>query len=368
MILVAAFTMRFRTGENQYCGNHNGSSAQTQGAHILAAAITMRFAACHNHCFANHNGSNAQNRRGPQRRQRAPQPLLQSLETAPATAERAGPPAATTRAAAPSAVSGVRRPQRAPQPLLQSLETAPATAERAGPPAATTRPTAPSAVSGDCAGHCGESRAPSGDNAPHSPFCSLWTLRRPLRREPGPQRRQRAPQPGAPRQASQTSSPQYLQCDSQGPLRREPGPPRRQRAPQPLLQSLDTAPATAERAGPPAATTRAAAPSAGHCGESRAPSGDNARRRPLCSLWTLRRPLQREPGPQRRQRAPQPLLQSLDTAERARPPAATTRAEGPFGGSGYCAGHCGESRAPSGDNARRSPFWRLWILRRPLRM
>ena len=61
MILVAAFTMRFRTGENQYCGNHNGSSAQTQCAHILAAAITMRFAACHNHCFANHNGSNAQN-------------------------------------------------------------------------------------------------------------------------------------------------------------------------------------------------------------------------------------------------------------------------------------------------------------------
>ena len=50
---------------NQYYGNHNGSSAQTQCAHILAAAITMRFAACHSHCFANHNGSNAQNRRGP---------------------------------------------------------------------------------------------------------------------------------------------------------------------------------------------------------------------------------------------------------------------------------------------------------------
>ena len=149
MILVAAFTMRFRTGENQYCGNHNGSSAQTQGARILAAAITMRFAACRNHCFANHNGSNAQNRRGPQRRPRAPRALLQSPETAPATAERAGPPAATTRAAAPSAVSG----------------------------------------------HCGESRAPSGDHARRSPFCSLWTLRRPLRREPGPQRRPRASRP-----------------------------------------------------------------------------------------------------------------------------------------------------------------------------
>ena len=57
--------MRLRTGKNQYYGNPNGSSAQTQGAHILAAAITMRFAACHSHCFANHNGSNAQNRRGP---------------------------------------------------------------------------------------------------------------------------------------------------------------------------------------------------------------------------------------------------------------------------------------------------------------
>ena len=143
-----------------------------------------------------------------------------------------------------------------------------------GPPAATTRAAAPSAVSGDCAGHCGESRAPSGDNARRSPFCaghcggsrapsgdnarrspfcSLWKLRRPLRREPGPQ--------------------------------------------QPLLQSRETAPATAERAGPPAATTRAAAPSAvsgdcaGHCGESRALSGDNARRSPFCSLWRLRRPL-----------------------------------------------------------------------------
>ena len=294
------------------------------------------------------------------------------------------------------------------------------------PPAATTRAAAPSTVSGDCAGHCGESRASSGDNARRSPFCSLWRLRRPLRRA-GTQRRQRACCNLWRRQASQTSSPQHLQCDSQGrgppaattraatrsaetallqslettpataesaaisgddyaghcgesrapsgdnarrspfyslwtlrrPLRREPSPQRRQRAPQPLLQSLETAPATAERAGPPAATTRAAAPSAvsghcaGHCRESRAPSGDNA-------LWRLRRPLRREPGPQRRQRAPQPLLQSLDTApataERAGLPAATTRAAAPSTVSGDCAGHCGESRAPSGDNARRSPF------------
>ena len=103
-----------------------------------------------------------------------------------------------------------------------------------------------------------------------------------------------------------------------------PGAQRRPRAPQALLQSLDTA----ERAGP-AATTRAAGLSA-----------------VSCSLWTLRR----EPA-QRRPRAPQALLssldllQSLDTAERAGP-AATTRAAGPSAVSG----HCGESR-PSGDHA-----------------
>ena len=85
-----------------------------------------------------------------------------------------------------------------------------------------------------------------------------------------------------------------------------------------------------------------------------APSGDHARRSPFCSLWTLRRTLRREPGPQRRPRAPQPLLQSLDTAERAGPPAATTRAAAPSAVSG----HCRESRAPSGDHARRSPFFR----------
>ena len=89
-----------------------------------------------------------------------------------------------------------------------------------------------------------------------------------------------------------------------------------------------------------------------------APSGDHARRSPFCSLWTLRRTLRREPGPQRRPRALQALLQSLDTApdtaERAGPPAATTRAAAPSAVSG----HCGESRAPSGDHARRSPFFR----------
>ena len=54
--------------------------------------------------------------------------------------------------------------------------------------------------------------------------------------------------------------------------------------------------------------------------------------------------------------APQALLQSLDTAERAGP-AATTRAAGPSAVSG----RCGESR-PSGDHARRRPFCSLWTL------
>ena len=244
------------------------------------------------------------------------------------------------------------------------------------PPAATTRAAAPSTVSGDCAGHCGESRAPSGDNARrspfcslwrrapqpllqplektgfsnilpaaltmrlagapsgdnarHSPFCSVWRLRRPLRREPGPQRRQRA-FAGAPSGDNARRSPFCSLWRLRRPLQREPGPQRRQRAPRPL----ETTPATAERAGPPAATTRAAASSAttraavpsavsgdcaGHCRESRAPSGDNARRGPFCSLWRLCRSLRSAPGPQRRQRAPQPLLHAV---------------------SGDYAGHCG---------------------------
>ena len=276
---------------------------------------------------------------------------------------------------------------------------------RAGPPAATTRAAAPSAVSEHCAGHCGESRAPSGDHARRSPFCSLWTLRR----EPGPQRRPRAPEAllqslntaeraGPPAATTRAGGPSAVSEESRAPsgdharrrhfcslwtLRREPGPQRRPRAPEALLQSLNTT----ERAGPPAATTRAGGPSAvseesrapsgdharrrhfcslwtlrrtlrrepehcaGHCGESRAPSGDHARRSPFCSLWTLRR----EPGPQRRPRAPEALLQSLNTAERAGPPAATTRAGGPS---------AEESRAPSGDHARRRHFCSLWTLRR----
>ena len=305
-----------------------------------------------------------------QRRPRAPQALLQSLDTAeragPAATTRATGPSAVSGHCGESRPSGdharrrpfcslwtlrrepAQRRPRAPQTLMQPLDTA----ERAGP-AATTCAAGPSAVSG----HCGDSR-PSGDHARHRPFCSLWTLRR----EPA-QRRPRAPQallqsldtaeragPPATRRAAGPSavSGHCRPFCSLWTLRREPAQ-RRPRAPQTLMQPLDTV----ERAGP-AATTRAAGSSAvsGHCGESR-PSGDHARHRPFCSLWTLRR----EPA-QRRPRAPQALLQSLDTAERAGP-AATTRAADPHAASG----HCGESR-PSGDHARRRPFCSLWTLRR----
>ena len=212
-ILLAAFTMRLRTGKNQYYGNHNGSSAQTQCAHILAAAITMRFAACHNHCFANHNGSNAQNRRGPsgdnarrspfwrlwvlrlplqrargaQRRQRAPQPLSGGSGYCACHCRERGGPSGDNARRSPfwrlwvlrlplQRARGAQRRQRAPQPLLEALGTAPATAESEGGPAATTRAAAPSGGSGYCACHCRERGGPSGDNARRSPFCShrLW--------------------------------------------------------------------------------------------------------------------------------------------------------------------------------------------------
>ena len=172
-------------------------------------------------------------------------------------------PAATTRAADPSVGSGYCACHCREQ----------------GGPAATTRAAAPSGGSGYCACHCRERGGPSGDNARRSPFWRLWVLRLPLQRARGAQQRQRAPQP--------------------------------------LLEALGTAPATAEREGGPAATTRAS---------------------PFWRLWVLRLPLQRARGAQRRQRAPQPLLEALGTAhataEREGGPAATTRAAAPSAVSG----------------------------------
>ena len=202
----------------------------------------------------------------------------------------------------------------------------------AGGPAATTRAAAPSGGSGYCACHCRERGGPSGDNARRSPFWRLWVLRLPLQRARGAQRRQRAPQ---------TSFSQHLQCDSE-PARTNtmeitmavvhrhsvrtswPQPLQCDSQPVTTIALQITMAVTHRTAGGPAATTRAAAP--------------------FWRLWVLRLPLQRARGAQRRQRAPQPHS----------------------GGSGYCACHCRERGGPSGDNARRSPFWRLWVLRLPL--
>ena len=268
-------------------------------------------------------------------------------------------PAATTRAAAPSGGSGYcacheedsqrhQRRQRAPQPLLEALGTAPATRKTAS--------------------------GTSGDNARRSPFWRLWVLRLPRGRQPAaPAATTRAPSAGS----------GYCACheeDSQRRQRRQPAPllealgiapatrktaapsrgsgycachedskrhRRRQRAPQPLLEALGTAPATRKTAS--------------------GTSGDNPRRNPFWRLWILRLPRGRQPAA----------------------PAATTRAAAPSGASGYCACHEEDSQrqqrrqpapqpllqalgtAPatkktaSGDNPRRSPFWRLWVLRLP---
>ena len=155
------------------------------------------------------------------------------------------------------------------------------------------------------------------------------------------------------RHSVRTSWPQPLQCDSQ---------------PVTAIALQITMAVTHRTAGGPAATTRAGGPSAvsehcaGHCGESRAPSGDHARRRPFCSLWTLRRSpccslwtLRRSPfcslWTQPLQCDSQPVtaialqITMAVTHRTAGGPAATTRAGGPSAVSEHCAGHCGESRS-----------------------
>ena len=227
----------------------------------------------------------------------------------------------------------------------------------AGGPAATTRAAAPGS-----SGYCGERGGPSGDHARRRPFCSLWTLRR-------------EPESVAVvhRHSVRTSLPQPLQRNS---------------------QPVTTIALQIRTAGGPAATTRAAAPSggSGYCGERGGPSGDHARRRPFCSLWTLRREPESVAVVHRhsvRTSLPQPLqgdsqpvttialqITMAVTHRTAGGPAATTRAAAPSGGSGYCgerggaaapsggSGYCGERGGPSGDHARRRAFCSLWTLRR----
>ena len=312
-----------------YCACHEDSQRHQRRQPAPQPLLEALGCACHEEDSQRH-----------QRRQRAPQPLLEALGTAPATKTASGTsgdnprrspfwrlwvlrlprgrqpaaPAATTRAAAPSGGSGYcacheedsqrhQRRQPAPQPLLEALGTAPATKTASGT---------------------------SGDNPRRSPFWRLWVLRLP-RRQPAATTRATAPSGGS----------GYCACheDSQRHQRRQP-------APQPLLAALGTAPATRKTAS--------------------GTSFDNARHSPFWRLWVLRLP--------RRQPAA---------------PAATTRAAAPSGGSGYCACHKEDSqrhqrrqRAPqpllealgtapatktasgtSGDNPRRSPFWRLWVLR-----
>ena len=275
----AAITLRFRTSENPCCGNHNGSSAQRHVANIRAAAITMRFRTSENPCCANHDGSSAQSQW---------QPLLEALDTAPATRKaasgttgdnarhspfwrlwtlrlprgrQAAAPAATTRATAPSGGSGYhedsQRRQRALQPLL-ALGTAPATRTASGT---------------------------SGDNARRSPFWRLWVLRL-------PRGRQAAAPPATTRATAPSGGSGHCACHAEDRQRHH----QRQRAPQPLLEALGA--------------TRTASGT----------SGDNARCSPFW-LWVLRLP------------RGQPAA-----------PAATTRAAALSGGSGYCACHEEDSK------------------------
>ena len=396
--------------------NHNGSPfwrlwilRLPRGRQPAAPAATTRAAAP-----SGGSGYCACHAEDSQRRQRAPQPLLEALGTAPARRQRAPQPFLEALGTAEDRQRHQRR-QRAPQPLLEALGTAPATRKTAGgasgdnarrspfwrlwvlrlprgqpaAPAATTRAAAPSKALGT-APATKTASGTSGDNARRSPFWRLWVLRLPQRQQAAPaattraaapsggsgycacheedskrhQRRQRAPQPRA------YGGSGYCACHEDRQRHQ-----RRQRAPQPLLEALGTAPATKTASGT---------------------SGDNARRSPFWRLWVLRLPRGRQQAaPAATTRAAAQSLWRLWVLRlpRGQPaaPAATTRAAAPSGGSGYCACHKEDSqrhqrrqRAPqpllealgapatrktaggaSGDNARRSPFWRLWVLHLP---
>ena len=90
-------------------------------------------------------------------------------------------------------------------------------------------------------------------------------------------------------------------------------------AQQPLLEALGTAPAMRTASG----------------------TGDDARRSSFWRLWVL--PRGQPAAPAATTRAAAPSVKALDTAPATRKTASGT----------------------SGDNARRSPFWRLWTLRPP---
>ena len=257
-----------------------------------------------------HNGNNAQIRRGPSgdHARRRPFWRLWVLRRSPfwrlwvlrLPLQRARGPAATTRAASPSAVSGHCIALQIPMAV---------THRTAGGPAATARAAVPSGGSGYCACHC-RSEGPSGDHARRRPFCSLWTLHC-----------------FANRNGSNTQN------------RRGPSGDHARRRPFCSLWTLHCF----------------ANPNGSNAQNCRGPSGDHARRSPFWRLWVLRLPLQRARGPAATTRAAGPSAVSghcialqitmAVTHRTAGGPAATTRAAVPSGGSGYCACHCRERGA-----------------------
>ena len=56
-LLYAAFTRRFACRANTGPANRNGTSAQTHFANILLAAFTMRLRTGKNQYYGNHNGT-----------------------------------------------------------------------------------------------------------------------------------------------------------------------------------------------------------------------------------------------------------------------------------------------------------------------
>ena len=311
-------------------------------------------------------------------------------------------PAATKRAAAPSGGSlycachtKARRTPAAPSgdqarrssSRRLSVLRLPHKSHRAAQrrPAATKRAEAPSGGSLYCACHAkasarpsGAQRRPSAQQLLQEALCTALATQKPPRGRAAPSGDQ------ARSSSSRRLSVLRLPHSSEA---RPSGAPRRPHAQQLLQKALCTAPATQQRSAAqrrPAATKRAAAPPEGslYCAchtESEAGSGDEARRNSSRRLSVLRLP-----------------RKSHRTAQRR--PAATKRAAAPSGGSLYCACHAkatarpsGAQRrpsaqqllqealctapatqkppsgpaAPSGDQARRSSFRRLSVLRLP---
>ena len=285
-------------------------------------------------------------------RRHAPQPRLEALETAPATRTASGASGDNARR---SPFWRLWRVQRAPQPRLEALETAPATRTASGTsgdnarrspfwrlwrvlraprprrrlwrlrlprgqpaaPAATTRAAVPSGGSGEC-------------NARRSPVWRLWRLRLPRGLPAAPAATTRAAVP--------SGGSGYCACHEDSKRHQ-----RRQRAPQPLLEALESARAVSGALEPAPATRTAsgasgdnarAAEGAGACGECEDSHGQpGGSGYCACHEDSKRR--------QRRQRAPQPRLEPLETAPAMRTASGT-----------------------SGDNARRSPFRGVWRVQR----